>query len=78
MQVAKKLQISQQYISELEKRKHLHGQLLDKFLYALSSDREEWEKFKKAFILASLRRNTHYLLKNPRIVFYVVRTRNAS
>ena len=47
VQVAKKLQISQQYISELEKRKHLHGQLLDKFLYALSSDREEWEKFKK-------------------------------
>jgi len=41
VQVAKKLLTSQQYISELEKRKHLNEQLLDRILGALNSSREE-------------------------------------
>lgn len=47
VQLAKKLETSQQYISELEKREHLNGKLLDKVLQALNSNRNEWNQFRK-------------------------------
>lgn len=45
--VAKNLNTSQQYISEVEKQKKLNDDLVDKILVALNSNREEWENFKK-------------------------------
>ena len=44
--VAKKLKTSQQYISELEKQKHLDDKLLENVLKAMNSNWDEWEKFK--------------------------------
>lgn len=44
--IAKKLKTSQQYISELEKQQYLKDETIDRFLRALNSDRDEWEKFK--------------------------------
>ena len=44
--VAKKLRTSQQYISELEKQKHVDDELLHRILHALNSNLDEWEKFK--------------------------------
>jgi len=46
-QIAKRLKTSQQYISELEKQPHIKDEIIDKFLHALNSNRDEWEKFKK-------------------------------
>lgn len=49
--IAKKLNTSQQYVSELEKLKHINGEKLDSILKALNSNREEFEKFKKTFCI---------------------------
>jgi transcriptional regulator with XRE-family HTH domain len=45
--VAENLNATQQYVSELEKQKHLNGEKLDRILKALNANREEYEKFKK-------------------------------
>jgi len=45
--IAKKLNITQQYISELEKQEHINGNKLNEILSALNSNKDEWEKFKK-------------------------------
>ena len=45
--VAEKMNKTQQWISQLEKRKHLNGKELDNILKALNSTCEEWNKFKR-------------------------------
>lgn len=47
LHLAKKLNTSQQYISELEKQEHISSEKLNKILSVLNSSKEEWEKFKK-------------------------------
>jgi transcriptional regulator with XRE-family HTH domain len=50
LDIAEKLNTTQQYVSELEKQEHIIGNKLNKILSALNSNKEEWEKFKKSFI----------------------------
>ena len=45
--IAEGLNTTQQYVSELEKQKHLNGEKLDRILKALNANREEFEKFKR-------------------------------
>ena len=45
--VAEKMNIKQQYVSELEKQKHINGETLDRILKAMNSNRDEFEKFKR-------------------------------
>ena len=45
--IAKKLNKSQQYISQFEAQQSLNGKMLDQYLAAINSNRSEWEKFKK-------------------------------
>ncbi len=45
--IAKKLNTSQQYISELEHQENINGDKINKILYALNSSKDDWEKFKK-------------------------------
>ena len=47
--IAKKINTTQQYVSELEKLEHINSEKLDSILKALNSNREEFEKFKKTF-----------------------------
>lgn len=49
--IAEKLGTTQQYISELEKQNHISVEKLNSILKALSSNREEFEKFKKTLPL---------------------------
>ena len=46
-QLAKKLNATQQYISELEGQDHFNEEKLDKILTALNSNKEEWDFLKK-------------------------------
>jgi transcriptional regulator with XRE-family HTH domain len=46
-QLAKKLNVKQQYISQLEKQNHINGSILDKVLKGLNSNKTEWEQFRK-------------------------------
>jgi len=49
--IAEKLGTTQQYISELEKQNHISVEKLNSILKALTSNREEFEKFKKTLPL---------------------------
>ena len=46
-QLAKKLNVKQQYISQLEKQNHINASILEKILKALNSNNSEWEQFRK-------------------------------
>ena len=46
-QLAKKLNVKQQYISQLEKQNHINESILEKILHALNSNKSEWEQFRK-------------------------------
>lgn len=46
-QLAKKMNATQQYVSELERQDHFNGEKLNKILRALNSSKEEWELLKK-------------------------------
>lgn len=46
-EIAKKINTTQQYISELEKQENINGEKINKILFALNSNKDEWEKFKK-------------------------------
>ena len=46
-QLAKKLNVKQQYISQLEKQSHINESILKKILHALNSNKSEWEQFRK-------------------------------
>jgi len=46
-QLAKKMNATQQYVSELERQNHFNGEKLNKILRALNSSKEEWELLKK-------------------------------
>ena len=45
--IARKLNTTQQYVSELEKLEYINCEKLDTMLTELNSNREEFEKFKK-------------------------------
>lgn len=45
--IARKLNATQQYISELEKQENINADKLNKILSALNSSKDEWEKFKR-------------------------------
>jgi len=45
--IARKLNTTQQYVSELEKLEYINCEKLDSILKELNSNREEFEKFKK-------------------------------
>lgn len=46
-QLAKRLNVKQQYISQLEKQNHINEPILEKILKALNSNKSEWEQFRK-------------------------------
>jgi len=45
--IARNLNTTQQYISELEQQENVNGDKINKILIALNSNKDEWEKFKK-------------------------------
>jgi transcriptional regulator with XRE-family HTH domain len=45
--IARNLNTTQQYISELEQQENVNGDKINKILTALNSNKDEWEKFKK-------------------------------
>ena len=48
--IARKLNATQQYISELEKKENINGDKINKILGALNSNKDEWENFKRLFL----------------------------
>jgi transcriptional regulator with XRE-family HTH domain len=46
-EIARKLNTTQQYISELEQQENINGNKINKILIALNTTKDEWEKFKK-------------------------------